>query len=82
MAPLERPEIIGCRMAVRFPTVDKHAVSLTQLICLLLVGKLSLARQNDKAKKRQKVCSVRCMRMDGLQRADLLQMEQGCSSKG
>jgi hypothetical protein len=44
VAPLERPEIVECRMAVGFPAVNEHAVSLAQLICLLLIGKFTLTR--------------------------------------
>ena len=69
-------------MAVRFPAVDEHTVSLAQLISLFLIRKRSLTRQNDEAKERQKVCSGRYMWVNSLQRADLLQMEQGCPSKG
>ena len=69
-------------MAVRFPTVDKHAVSLAQLICLLLVGKFTFARQNNKAKERHQILSLGYMRVNSLQRADLLQMEQRCPGKG
>ena len=76
MAPLKRPEIVRCRMAVRFPAVDEHAVSLTQLICLLLVGKFSLARQDNETQERHQIRSLGRMRMDGLQRANLLQMKQ------
>ena len=82
VAPLELPEIIKCRMALRFPAVDKHAVSLAQLIDLPLVGKFSLARQNDEAKERHQILSLRYMWMNSLQRADLLQMEQRCPGKG
>ena len=69
-------------MAVRFPAVDEHAVSLAQLICLLLIGKFSLARQNNEAKERHQILSLGSMWVNSLQRADLLQMEQGRSSKG
>lgn len=69
-------------MAIRFSTVDEHAVARSQLICLLLIGKLSFARQNDEAKKRGQVRSGRYMLVDSLQRADLLQMEQRCPGKG
>ena len=69
-------------MAIRFSTVDEHTVSLAQLICLLLIGKFSLARQNNKTQERHQILSLRYMRVNSLQRADLLQMEQGCSGKG
>ena len=69
-------------MAIRFSTVDEHTVSLSQLICLLLIGKFSLARQNDEAKKRHQLLSLGYMWVNSLQRADLLQMEQGCPGKG
>ena len=69
-------------MAVRFPAVDEHTVSLTQLICLLLILQLSFTRQNDKAKKRHQILSLRYMRVNSLQRANLLQMEQRCPGKG
>ena len=39
-------------MAVGFPAVDEYAVALTQFICLSLVGKFSLTRQNNEAKER------------------------------
>ena len=51
VAPLEGPEIVRCRMAVRFSTVDEHTVSLAQLISLSLIGKFPFTRQNDEAKK-------------------------------
>ena len=73
---------LACRMAARFPAVDEHAIALPQLVCLLLIGKFSFARQNDKAKERHQIRPLGCMRMDGLQGAGLLQMEQGCSGKG
>ena len=69
-------------MAVGFSAVNEYAVSLAQLICLLLIGKFTFARQNDKAKKRHQILSLRYMRVNSLQRADLLQMKQGCPGKG
>ena len=82
VAPLERPEIIGCRMAVGFSAVYEHTIACVQLIGLPLVGKIALTRQNDKAKKRHQILSLRYMRVNSLQRADLLQMEQRCPGKG
>ena len=76
VAPLERPKVVRGGMAVGLSTVDEHAVALAQLIGLPLVGKFSLARQNDKAKKRYQILSLGYMWVNSLQRADLLQMEQ------
>ena len=69
-------------MAIRFPTVDKHTVSLAQLICLLLVGKFTLTRQDNETQERHQIRSLGYMWVNSLQRADLLQMEQGCPGKG
>ena len=69
-------------MAVGFPAIDEHAVSLTQLISPPLIGKFSLARQNDEAKERYQILSLRCMWVNSLQEANLLQMDQGRSGKG
>lgn len=69
-------------MAVRFPAVNEYAISLAQLICLPLVGKFSLTRQNDETQERHQILSLRYMRVNSLQRADFLQMEQRCPGKG
>lgn len=74
--------IVRCRMTVRFSAVDEHTVSFAQLISLLLIGKFSLARQNDKSKKRHQILSLGYMWVNSLQRADLLQMVQGCPAGG
>lgn len=74
--------LISGAVAIRFPAVDKHAVSLAQLICLPLIAKFSLARQNNKAKERYQILSLRYVWMNSLQRANLLQMEQRCPCKG
>ena len=74
VTPLKRPEIIRGGMAVRFPAVYEHTIACVQLIGLPLVGKFTFARQNDKAKKRHQILSLRYMRVNSLQRADLLQM--------
>ena len=69
-------------MTVGFSAVYEHTIACVQLIGLPLVGKFTFARQNDKAKKRHQILSLRYMRVNSLQRADLLQMEQGRSGKG
>ena len=76
MTPLKRPEIIGSRMTVCFPAVDEHTVSLAQLIGLPLVGKFSLARQDNETQERHQIRSLGYMWVNSLQRANLLQMEQ------
>ena len=82
VTPLERPKVVRGGMAVGLSTVDEHAVAFAQLLSLLLIGKFSLARQNDKAKKRHQILSLGYMWVNSLQRADLLQMDQGCPGKG
>ena len=69
-------------MTVGFSAVNEYAIFLAQLICLLLIGKFSLARQNNETQERHQILSLRYMRVNSLQRADLLQMEQRCPGKG
>ena len=69
-------------MTVGFSAVYEHTIACVQLIGLPLVGKFTFARQNDKAKKRHQILSLRYMRVNSLQRANLLQMEQRCPGKG
>ena len=69
-------------MTVRFSAVYEHTIACVQLIGLPLVGKFTFARQNDETQERHQILSLRYMRVNSLQRADLLQMEQGCPGKG
>lgn len=69
-------------MTVGFSAVNEHTIACAQLIGLPLVGKFTLARQNNKTQERHQILSLRYMRMNSLQRADLLQMEQRCPGKG
>ena len=69
-------------MAVRFSAVYEHTIACAQLIGLPLVGKFTFARQNNKTQELYQILSLRYMRVNSLQRADLLQMEQRCPGKG
>ena len=69
-------------MAVGFSAVYEHTIACVQLIGLPLVGKFSLARQNDETQERHQILSLGYMWVNSLQRANLLQMEQRCPGKG
>ena len=69
-------------MTVGFSAVYEHTIACVQLIGLPLVGKFTFARQNNETQERHQILSLRYMRMNSLQRADLLQMEQRCPGKG
>ena len=48
MAPLERPEIVRSRMAVRFPAVDEHTVSCGKRISHSFIGKAPVPDRTTK----------------------------------